>query len=35
MDFFENLLFGLCRFKELTEIYPESLIVVGWNFKRD
>jgi len=34
MDSFENLLFGLCRFKELTGSYPENLTVVGWNFKR-
>lgn len=35
MDSFENLLFGLCRFKELAGIYPEQLTVVGWNFKRE
>jgi hypothetical protein len=29
MDSFENLLFGLCRFKELVGIYPEQLTVVG------
>jgi hypothetical protein len=34
MDSFENLLFGLCRFKELAGTYPEKLTVVGWNFKR-
>jgi hypothetical protein len=34
MDSFENLLFGLCRFKELAGVYPEKLTIVGWNFKR-
>jgi hypothetical protein len=35
MDSFENLPFGLCRFKELAGIYPEQLTVVGCNFKRE
>ncbi len=33
MDSFENILFGLCRFKELTGSYPAQLTVVGWIFK--
>jgi len=34
-DSFENLLFGLCRYYELTGGYPESIVVVGYEFKRD
>jgi hypothetical protein len=33
MDSFENLLFGLCRFRELTGAYPERVTAVGWAFK--
>ena len=33
-DSYENLLFGLCRFYELTGHYPESIIVIGYDFKR-
>ena len=33
-DSFENLLFGLCRFYELTGRYPEFVVVVGYEFKR-
>lgn len=33
-DSFENLLFSICRFKEYTGSYPESLTVVGYEFKR-
>jgi hypothetical protein len=33
MDSFQNVLFGLCRFKEVTGRYPEKLIAVGWKFK--
>lgn len=33
-DSFENLLFGLCRFYELTGAYPQSVVVVGYGFKR-
>ncbi|PSC70695.1 hypothetical protein C2E20_5810 [Micractinium conductrix] len=33
-DSFENLLFGLCRFYELTGHYPEFITVVGYDFKQ-
>jgi hypothetical protein len=33
LDSFQNLLFGLCRFREVTGRYPGRLVVVGWNFK--
>ncbi|KAL4451325.1 hypothetical protein ABPG77_009397 [Micractinium sp. CCAP 211/92] len=33
-DSFENLLFGLCRFYELTGRYPEFIVVVGYDFKQ-
>jgi len=34
-DSFENLLFGLCRFYELTGHYPEHVTVVSYTLKRD
>lgn len=34
-DSFENVLFGLCRFYELTGHYPTSILVVGYDFKRE
>ena len=34
-DSFENLLFGLCRFKECTGWYPEHTSFVSWAFKRE
>ena len=33
-DSFENLLFGICRFKECVGKYPEQITVVSWAFKR-
>lgn len=33
-DSFENFMFGLCRFYELTGHYPSSIVVVGYEFKR-
>lgn len=33
MDSLENVLFGICRFKEMTGAYPESMVAVGWKFK--
>lgn len=33
-DSFENLLFSLCRFREVTGRYPESVSVVGYDFKQ-
>jgi hypothetical protein len=34
-DSFENLLFGICRFKEFLGHYPASIDVVGWTFKAE
>jgi hypothetical protein len=34
-DSFENLLFGIARFRECTGHYPQSIEVVGWKFKRE
>ncbi|MBX7219865.1 MAG: hypothetical protein K1Y36_07955 [Blastocatellia bacterium] len=32
-DSFENLLFGICRMRECTGIWPSRVSVVGWEFK--
>eukprot|EP00252_Welwitschia_mirabilis_P024343 TRINITY_DN7186_c0_g1_i1.p1 TRINITY_DN7186_c0_g1~~TRINITY_DN7186_c0_g1_i1.p1 ORF type:complete len:319 (+),score=30.41 TRINITY_DN7186_c0_g1_i1:320-1276(+) len=32
-DSFENLLFSICRFRELTGSYPINITVVGYDFK--
>jgi hypothetical protein len=32
-DSFENLLFSVCRFKEVTGAYPSRITVVGFSFK--
>ncbi|KAL3634809.1 hypothetical protein CASFOL_021863 [Castilleja foliolosa] len=34
-DSFENLLFSLCRFRELTGTYPRNITVVGYDFKEE
>ena len=34
-DSYENLLFSVCRFHELTQRYPERITLVGFSFKRD
>jgi hypothetical protein len=34
-DSYENLLFGICRFKELASHYPSSVTVVSWAFKEE
>jgi hypothetical protein len=34
-DSFENLLFGICRFKESTGVYPRYVTLVSWAFKKD
>mmetsp|Transcript_11004 Transcript_11004/g.30176 ORF Transcript_11004/g.30176 Transcript_11004/m.30176 type:complete len:315 (+) Transcript_11004:353-1297(+) len=34
-DSFENLLFSICRFYELSGHYPEAITVVSYNLKRD
>jgi hypothetical protein len=32
-DSFENLLFGICRFREFAGHYPEHVTLVSWAFK--
>lgn len=34
-DSFENLLFGICRFREVAGYLPEHVTVVSWEFKRE
>ncbi|KAE9446549.1 hypothetical protein RHGRI_031782 [Rhododendron griersonianum] len=34
-DSFENLLFSVCRFRELTGIYPHNITVVSYDFKEE
>jgi len=34
-DSFENLLFSLCRFKEVLGYYPTKVTVIGFDFKSD
>ncbi|XP_031393497.1 uncharacterized protein C57A10.07 [Punica granatum] len=34
-DSFENLLFSVCRFRELTGTYPTNITVVSYDFKED
>ena len=34
-DSFENLLFGICRFREVTGGLPEHVTMVSWEFKRE
>ncbi|CAI9115662.1 OLC1v1016631C1 [Oldenlandia corymbosa var. corymbosa] len=34
-DSYENLLFSVCRFRELTGIYPHNITVVGYDFKEE
>ncbi|WJX16622.1 hypothetical protein P8452_06627 [Trifolium repens] len=34
-DSFENLLFSVCRFRELTGTYPQNITVVSYDFKED
>ncbi|CAI0625484.1 unnamed protein product [Linum tenue] len=34
-DSFENLLFSVCRFKELTGTYPQNITVVSYDFKEE
>jgi hypothetical protein len=33
LDSFQNLLYGVCRFREVTGGYPESFVALGWRFK--
>ena len=32
-DSFENLLFSICRFKEVVGAYPSKVTVIGFDFK--
>jgi hypothetical protein len=34
-DSFENLLFSICRFKEVTGVYPTKVTVIGFDFKAE
>ncbi len=34
-DSFENLLFSVCRFREVTGHYPASIVVASFEFKRE
>ncbi|KAI8971099.1 hypothetical protein BDB01DRAFT_845257 [Pilobolus umbonatus] len=34
-DSYENLLYSICRFSEMTGNYPSKITVVGFEFKRD
>ncbi|EXC26592.1 Uncharacterized protein L484_003538 [Morus notabilis] len=34
-DSFENLLFSVCRFRELTGTYPQNISVVSYDFKEE
>lgn len=34
-DSFENLLFSICRFRELTGTYPHNITVVSYDFKEE
>ena len=33
LDSFQNLLFGSCRFREVTGEFPENVTALGWQFK--
>ena len=33
LDSFQNLLYGICRFREVRGAYPEDIVAVGWKFK--
>jgi hypothetical protein len=33
LDSFQNLLYGICRFREVSGAYPSNIIAVGWKFK--
>lgn len=33
-DSLENVVYGLCRFRECTGHYPARLVVIGWKFKQ-
>jgi len=33
LDSFQNLLYGICRFREVVGGYPEAIVALGWKFK--
>jgi hypothetical protein len=33
LDSFQNLLYGICRFREFRGAYPDRVVAVGWKFK--
>jgi hypothetical protein len=33
LDSFQNLLYGICRFREVSGTYPDNIVAVGWKFK--
>lgn len=33
LDSFQNLLYGICRFREVTGYYPDDVVALGWKFK--
>jgi hypothetical protein len=33
LDSFQNLLYGICRFREVSGAYPVDIVAVGWKFK--
>ena len=33
LDSLQNLLYGICRFREVTGGYPGGIVAVGWKFK--
>jgi hypothetical protein len=33
LDSFQNLLYGICRFREVVGGYPDAIVALGWKFK--
>jgi len=33
LDSFQNLLYGICRFHEVVDSYPDAIVALGWKFK--
>jgi len=33
LDSLQNLLYGVCRFREITGGYPDGIVALGWKFK--
>ncbi|CAO3613776.1 unnamed protein product [Cunninghamella echinulata] len=34
LDSFENVLYSICRFSEMTNVYPNHISIIGFEFKR-